>query len=266
MIGETPPSSAVIGFFSSGRFSRRRRFVAAAALALRRTPDDGVERGGRPGDVHVHEPRMPGEIRADRRAAADDAQQARLDERCERALVHRDQGILRGVHLEQGRAVVGEELVQHVEHRDGGDVARAQDESDAARFTGGALCEAGRCPRGARRDSRLQPDLAREPRQQELVDAGQGECVHAGASTGCAVDRDAVERVGSGCESREGLDVGVERAEHAVRSAEPFLAAQRMPGVEALRRRGGVRPVLCRGGDARADRTQQRHPLRDRER
>ena len=30
MIGETPPSSAVIGFFSCGRFSRRRRAVAAA--------------------------------------------------------------------------------------------------------------------------------------------------------------------------------------------------------------------------------------------
>lgn len=29
MMGETPPSSAVMGFFSSGRFSRRRRFPVA---------------------------------------------------------------------------------------------------------------------------------------------------------------------------------------------------------------------------------------------
>ncbi len=123
------------------------------AIALRRPPDDRVEGRGRPGDVHMHQVGMAGEIGADRRPAADDAEQSRFDEGRERALVYRHQSILRGVDLQQGGAVVGEQFVQHVEHRDRGHVAGSEHESDSARFGGGALGEAGARARGARGDA-----------------------------------------------------------------------------------------------------------------
>ena len=206
---------------------------------------------------------MAGEVGPDVGPAADDAQEPGLDERRECALVDRHQRILCRVHLEQSRAVVGEQLVEHVEHRDRRHVPRSEHEAHTARLGGRALREAGRCARGAGGDPRFQPDLAREARQQEPVDAGEGEGVHAGASSGRAIDRDPVERVHTVRQAREGLDIGVERAEHAVRSAEPLFTAQGMPRVEALRGGGRVRPVLRGGGDARAHRAQQRRPLGD---
>jgi hypothetical protein len=57
MIGETPPSSAVIGFFSSGLPSRRRRGGTGGG-GVRRAPHDGAERRLRSGDVDVVDLRM----------------------------------------------------------------------------------------------------------------------------------------------------------------------------------------------------------------
>ena len=215
--------------------------------------------------MHVHETGVCGEVGADFGAAADDAQEAGLDERCERALVDRHQGILRGIHLEQRGAVVGQQLVEHVQHRDRGHVARAEHQADAARFGGRALRETGRRASGARCDARFQPDLARETRKEEGIDSGQREGVHASAPSRGAVERDPVEGVRALRQTRQGLDVGVERTQHAVRPTEPLLAAQRMTGIEALRGRGRGRPVFRGRGDTRAHRAQQRDPLGDRE-
>ena len=190
MMGETPPSSAVIGFSSFGRFSRLRRAVPRHP-ARRRTPHDRVERRRGSGDVDVGDARMSGEVRADVAAAAHDPDEARLDERSERPLEHRQQGVLGGVQLEQRDAVVGQQFVQHVEHGDRRDVSGAEDEPDPAGCLRCELRQPGAAPYLVRGHSRLEPDLAGESGEQQTVDRAERKhvCAHSAAGRGIQSSR-----------------------------------------------------------------------------
>ncbi len=133
MIGETPPSSLVIGLSSSG-------VPAAAALGgiLTAAPDDEVVGGRAAGDVHVGDALVLREVGAHVAAAGDDAQDAEVDEGSECRLVCREQRVEGRVELEDDDAVVGDELVEDVERGDRGDVAGPEDEADPAGLRRGA--------------------------------------------------------------------------------------------------------------------------------
>ena len=139
MIGETPPSSAVIGFFSFGRLSRLRRAVAAAPEPRRRSPHDRVERRRGAGDVDVR--RCRGDRSGTRRRRRRRGRSARSPGSMSGASARSKTGeerILRRVELQQRDAVAREQLVEHVEHRDRGDVAGTEHEPDRRRASSGA--------------------------------------------------------------------------------------------------------------------------------
>ncbi len=137
-----------------------------------------------------------------------------------------------GIELEQGDAVAREQFVEHVEHRDRGDVAGAEHQSDASGGRRCQLAETGRALGILGGDAGLEPHLARESRQQQAVDGAEREHVGAQAAAGRGIRLHALERAVALRERQQGRAVRVERREHRVGSGEPLLTPQRMPGLE----------------------------------
>ncbi len=231
----------------------------------RQVRHDGAEGRLRAGDVDVVDERMPGEVRADVAAAAHDPEEAGLDQRRERPLEHRDDGILRRVDLQQRDAVEREELVQDVEERDGGDVAGAEHEAHPARCRGGPLTEARRGAGARVRDARREPHLGRESGQQHPVRRRQGRGVHGDASARGRRGAHRGERALPVGEQRERVGVRVQCDERRVRTGQPLLAAQRMPRLEPLRGGRDVGPLLRDGRDGGTDAAEKRPPLAQRQ-
>ena len=276
-VGVRPPARHDDDRRDSAQFRRDRllqqrpAFAAAACGGTRRgggvrgTPHDGAERRLRSGDVDVVDLRMLGEVGAHIAAAADDPQEPGLDERCQRALEDGHQRVLRRIDLEQSDPVRRQQLVQHVEVGDGGDVAGAQHEPDAARARRIELCEPRLSSRRRGIHSRLQPDLGGVARQQQGVGGRQRRGVHHGAVAGRRAEADTVHRRASDGEGAEGVGVGVEGDDGCVRPRQPLFSPKRVPGRQALRHGCRVGPFGRDRGRRDADALQQRATLRESE-
>ena len=121
------PSSLVTGFANSGvpRCLRSARSAPAAS------PNDSVVRLERASDVQLVDRGVRDQVGADLGSAVDDAQEAARDQRRQRELEDRAQVGVDRAHLEQAHRAFDERLVDHVEHGDGGDVARAEHQHHA---------------------------------------------------------------------------------------------------------------------------------------
>ena len=75
------------------------------------------------------------------------------------------------------------------------------------------------------------------------------------------MDADAIPGSGVDSQTRERLDVGIDRDDCRVRPGQPFLANQRAIEIEALRSRRGERPVLGFSGNGGTDAAKQPDPL-----
>jgi hypothetical protein len=215
--------------------------------------------------VHVVDAGVRGQVRADVAAAAEDPQEPRFDQRRQSALVHRNEPVLSRVDLEDHHAIVREEFVEHVEHRDGGDVAGAEHEPDAAAARTMPLAQARRRARVHLGHTRLEPDLARIPRQQQPVHSGEGEGVRPQTPAGRGIHPQPVQRARTPGEGLDAAPVRGQGDEDRVGSAQPLLAAQRMCGAHALRQGGGLRPFLRVGGRRRVEALQQARSLVERQ-
>ena len=168
-------------------------------------------------------------------------------------------GVLGRVQLEQRDAVVRQQLVQHVEHRDRGDVAGAEDEPDAAGLSSATSWPGRRC--GAPRRSVTPGSNHTSPVKPESSRPSTG-------LSGKTCARTRPPGAASSFTPSSGLSPfasfssgrGRPRARpRAVGAGEPVLTAERMPGLEALRRRGDIRPL---GGDRRHRGVQALHQAR----
>ena len=230
MIGETPPSSAVIGFFSFGRFSRLRRAVARGPGPVDGPHTIASKVGAAPVMCTCAMPGWPvrysptsGPPRTIRtKPGSMSGASARSNTGGER--------IVGGVELQQRDAVVRQQFVQHVEHRDRADVAGAEHEPDAAGVGRRELREPGGAARLVVGDAGLEPHLAGEARQQQAVDRAEREDVGAHAPAGRGIRLHARQRALALGELEQRRAVEIQRRDDPVRPGEPVLAAQRMPG------------------------------------
>ena len=197
--------------------------------------------------MHVVDALVLDQIGADVRSAAHDAEEPRLDERREGPLVHRDHRILRRIDLQQDHPVVGEQLVQHVEHGDRGDVAGSEDQADPSAAAGGSLPQAGRLAGFGDRDSGREPDFTRVAGDDHFVGRVQRKRVGPDAPTGGGIHSHAIQGVAAGRQRLERLPVRVQCHQGRVRTGKPLLPAARVPRLHAGRERGGVGPLLRRG-------------------
>ena len=137
--------------------------------------------------------------------------------------------------------------------------------SDATGCRGRELTET----RGAARlfdgHSGLEPHLAGEARQQQAVDGAERKHVCAHPAAGRGIRLHARQRALALRELQQGRAIRRQRREHAVRSAEPVLAAQRMPGLEALGRGCDIRPLGRDRGDRGVQPLHEPRPLLERE-
>ncbi len=117
---------------------------------------------------------MPRQEPADVAASADDAQESGGDERRERALVDRHEGVLRGVHLEDRDPVERDQLVQDVEEGNRSDVAGTEHQAHTAGTRRIELSESRIRACFGVRDARGQPHLGRVAREQEGIGRGEG--------------------------------------------------------------------------------------------
>ena len=166
-----------------------------------------------------------------------------------------------GLILSRTHPVAREQLVQHVEHRDGRDIPRAQDESDPAAAGGMQLGESGRRPRLGSRDPGFEPHLAGVARDEDGVLGVQRKSVRPQATAGCGIQLHAVERTAASRQGLQTLPVCLHGNERGVRSGQPFLSPTRMPGPETCREGSGLGPFLGVGRRRRVQALQQPRAL-----
>ena len=130
--------------FAGDRFRKQRR---AGGLAIGRSwpgaPDDQVVGGRAARDVNVRDAGMVGEVTPDIARTGHDAQQTEVDERFEGGGVGSEHPVHHRVELEKRYPVMSDEFIEHVERRDGGDVASTEHETDTVGLGRGAGTETG---------------------------------------------------------------------------------------------------------------------------
>ena len=153
------------------------RSLAAGPLLWGPAPNDSVVGGVRTGDVHAHNLRVVAEMSADLGAAVHDRQHPGLDERREGLLQDRTQVGVDRVGLEKDHLVFHEELVDHIQGSDGGDVASPEHQGHPS--GGSAPLRLGPVQsRQGRRLARLDPDIPLETGEEHLVHPVGGKDVH----------------------------------------------------------------------------------------
>ena len=213
--------------------------------------DDGIVRGRAAGHVDRVDGVVRGEVLAHLRAARRKAHHARLDELGEDDLEERLEVRVDRVHLEQHHLTLGIQLVEHIERRDGRDVARAEHERHTPLGRLALVERAHGLGERLGRHARLHPYVGRHAGQEDAVvqpvrhhtDHRLAVLALAGAVGERFSDRarlDVAERLG------ERRDVVGERP----RARGPLLPPERRPDGEALRARGGGHPPPCHIGDA----------------
>jgi hypothetical protein len=129
---------------------------------------------GGAGDVHLVDTAVPGEVGTDGGVAVDDPDHAGLDQGREGRAVHPEQAGERRVELHERGAVVGDELVERVQRRDGRHVAGAEHQPDAAVLAHSAGPQARLGAHLPLRDARRHPHLSLEAVEQDpLLDGAR---------------------------------------------------------------------------------------------
>ena len=142
---------------------------------LTHAPNNGVVRGARACDVYFFNQVVDAQILATFDSTPNNGQHAPVYEGLERGLQEFDQVLIDRVHFQNDDLVLIEELVKHIQRRDGGHVTGTQYQSHFALLVqrtgwvvgGGCTgCQVGGC------DTRFHPDIDRNPTQQQVVILG----------------------------------------------------------------------------------------------
>ena len=181
---------------------------------------------------------VAGQVAPLRGAALHDPQEAVADQRAQARLQDRCQEGLGRVHLQEHDPVGHEQLVDRIERRNRGDVARAQDQAHAA-VIGLAIGDRLRQPQLLPGDARLHPDLAADARIGEPIEPIDRH--HPGRDPAVGERRDTTR------DARHAAP-----GDAAQRSAQHAQLAKRdvRPGHRLLRRFFGTEPLGL--GDCRA--------------
>ena len=228
--------------FARDRLREQGSARGAAAVGIR-PPHDRVVGVAASGDVNMVDLWMLREVPADRCAARDDAQQPAADERGECTAVHLEQRVEGGVEFEDRHPVVGDELVDHVERGDRGDVARTEHEPHTTGQARGQLAETSGSGCLRRRRARGEPHIRAKPVKQQLLvwpvwqyrdgDAPARRRPEPGVIEGASTARERAQRLAKHPHGVEG----------GVGAADPLFADVGRGSVEQLHGCGGRDPV-----------------------
>jgi hypothetical protein len=240
-------------FRCAGGLCRCRRLAGA--------PDHGVVGGFAAGHVDGRDAGVLGERRAHVGAAGDDLGQAPVGERLDERPVDVGERGGGGVQFEDRGAVLGIQLVQHVQGRDGEDAAGAQDQGHAPGLSWCPLGEAGRGPQSVLCDAGGRPDLGVEAVHEELVVGVGREDLDGEAAARSPGDAGAGEDVGPLVQASQGLLECLEVGEQRIRAAQPLLSDERGGGVQLLDAGRGTDPLVRHGSGGRRDVEEQIAPF-----
>jgi hypothetical protein len=193
-----------------------------------RAPDDDVVRGLGASDVDLVDRVVAAQVRAFGSPSAHDPEGTDVDQGCQGGLQERSQVVVHRVELEQHDLVLGEQLLETVQWRDGGDVASPEHERRLPWSIGD------RCPERRGRvlsevlagHSGLHPDLGVHPREQQVIPHRVRSHRHHELSVRMfALGQ--VLQVGPLLHARQRLDQQTAGCHHCVRTRHPLLSHQR---------------------------------------
>jgi len=183
------------------------------------------------------------QIRADGRIARPDTDVAVADQRAEDGLHDGHQVRVDRIHLQQANLALGDQLVEHIERGDAGDVTGAQHEDDPARRRPPPIKARPRFLHAVGAHRGLQPDLARHPAQQEPVPERAGKDADDHLPIRPGPHRAARERRRPRAgDSFQAGDQAIQGVEHRPGAGQPFLAHQGRLGRNPLGLRGRRHP------------------------
>jgi hypothetical protein len=185
-----------------------------------------------------------GKVSADVTVSGNDTKRPELDERGEGLLVDRHHPVQRWVELEEHGAVVGDQLVEHVERGYRGDVSRAEHETHPRGYLRGELTKSGARTHVRHGPRGLHPYLGTEtvhehPLERIRRQDGDGETPsRPDAEPGLG------QRAHAACQTRDGVRQGADPRQGRVRARDPLLAHQRRARGKSLDVAGRRDPAL----------------------